>query len=760
MLKRARSVVRSILNSPNMPSPRPALRDNFESNVPGIYVVGDLAGAPVVKLAMDQGCRVVRHIASAGTQIPGLQIYDIVIVGAGSAGLNAALEAQRLGLRAIVLEKNGIGSTIEGLPEGKWIYTEPSGYTPEGLLWLEETSKEDLVARWESQVRAAGLDVRTEEPVENIRRGKGVFEVTSPKGCYQAKRVILALGKSGTPRKLGVPGEDRPNVRHQLYNPKKHQGEDILVVGGGNSAVEAAVALAAENRVTLSYRGAEFYRITKENRRKLEEAALRGSLKILFKSAVERFDESTYKLADGMEGRYKHAFVLIGSDPPAGFLRAAGIRFENEWTGNAGRALLSVVGALCGLWIFGGQTGISGLQMYSTVGGLLALLSIAGLVISAARGNRFAFLGCSFLVAYTIYGAKQVAGQEFWPFRGWGFEALSFFDRPWSFWYTVLYTAVMSIFGIQAMKRWGFDRKDKFQIWRYASLLGFQWTFFFLIPEFLFRWAVEYQWLGAKLAEDPSFAQNAWRSYGLVYAWPLFFYTFFGNPHQFWLLWGVVLSFVILPVLVLFHGKRYCSWVCGCGGLAETLGDRWRHMAPKGPASIRWEKMNAIVLAAAAVITLMMVGRDVVALFRGPADASLAIYRLVADIWLVGILPVALYPFFGGKIWCRYWCPLAKMMEMFSVVYTRFRVSRFAIHANDKCIACEECSRNCQVGIDVMKFALKQEEITNLNSSCIGCGICVTVCPMKVLSWGRPEDGRQPVLIQIENAGVGSPARS
>jgi len=126
----------------------------------------------------------------------------------------------------------------------------------------------------------------------------------------------------------------------------------------------------------------------------------------------------------------------------------------------------------------------------------------------------------------------------------------------------------MTVFGLQAMKRWGFAKRDRFQIWRYASLISFQWIFFFLIPEFLFRWAVEYQWVGAKLAHDPVFAGQAWRAYGLVYAWPLFFYTFFGNPSQVWVVWGLLLAFVIIPVLVLFHGKRYCSWICGCGGLA------------------------------------------------------------------------------------------------------------------------------------------------------------------------------------------------
>ena len=163
-------------------------------------------------------------------------------------------------------------------------------------------------------------------------------------------------------------------------------------------------------------------------------------------------------------------------------------------------------------------------------------------------------------------------------------------------------------------------------------------------------------------------------------------------------MWGVILSFRSHSVLVLFHGKRYCSWICGCGGLAETVGDRWRHLAPKGPASIKWERMNIVVLAAAVGITVLVLAG------KRCGSKGLTWYNFIADTWLVGIIPVTLYPFFGGKIWCRYWCPLAKMMEIFSKAFTRIKVSRFAIHSNDKCIACGECSRYCQVGIDVMRL--------------------------------------------------------
>ena len=281
----------------------------------------------------------------------------------------------------------------------------------------------------------------------------------------------------------------------------------------------------------------------------------------------------------------------------------------------------------------------------------------------------------------------------------------------------------ITVFGLQALKRWGLDRDDRFQIWRYISLIGFQWLFFFLIPEALFQ-------VLSRMPNAPSYTAQPWRSYGIIYAWPLFFHTFFDNPDRVWVIWGIVLAFVLIPLFVLWHGKRYCSWICGCGGLAETLGDRWRHLAPKGKTAIRWEAMNLPILAAAVIITAAILLKDTIGLLSGPSNTAKAWYSLIVDIWLVGIIPVTLYPFMGGKVWCRYWCPLAKLMNILGKWYGKFKIL-----SDEKCIACGECTRYCQVGIPVMNFAMKQEVLSNKNSSCIGCGICVTVCPMDVLSF-------------------------
>ena len=742
----------TILQSGNMPSRRPVLKKHNESNVKNMYVIGDLAGAPVIKLAMKQGYEVIEHIASLPDAKNGKSdVFDVAIAGSGAAGLNAALEAKERGLTHVVLEKAKIANTIEDFPEKKWVYAEPDATPPKGKLWLDGAQKEDLIARWHQIVKENQLNVKAEEGVDVIKRvPEGVFEVRTAKGAYKAKRVIVAVGQRGNPRKLHVPGENREQVYHRLYSPRHYTGEQILVVGGGNSAVEAALVLSEQNKVVLSYRGDQFARIFKDNERQLNEAIAARKIEPILNSNIKEFKDRTYALEVNEGGKktvreipYDHAFVLIGAELPVEFLKSIGIRLENEWEGNLWAAAALTLAALAGLAIFGPDARMKTLAFVPAwLGGLLALGALASLLFTGFRGNRYAWLGASFLAFYTVYGAKVGKGQELWPFNGWGYAFLSFFNRPWSFWYTVLYTVVMTVFGIQAMKRWGFDRKDKFQIWRYVSLISFQWVFFFLIPEFLFQWAVKYQWVGEALANDPKFAGQAWRTYGIVYAWPLFFYTFFYDPHRIWILWGVLLTFVLIPIFAFFHGKRYCSWICGCGGLAETFGDRWRHLAPKGTTSTRWEWMNLAILAFASAVTIAMLAKEAFDFLRVPAQEGVAIYRILADVWLVGILPVTLYPFLGGKIWCRYWCPLAKLMHLYSRWFGKFKIT-----ANDKCIACGECSRNCQVGIDVMNFALKQNELNNKNTSCIGCGICVSVCPMDVLSFGAPK--RPAALVQI-----------
>jgi len=234
MLTAAANFLRRLFDSSNMETRRPVLGADFQSNISGLYVIGDLAGAPVVKLAMEQGSDVAAHIAGkSDAKGADVNVYDLMVIGSGAAGLNAALGAQDRGLRVLVLEKNKIANTIEDFPEGKWVYAEPETRPPKGKLWLDGASKEELLGRWHQIIRENGLAVHAGEGVDAIRKQKdGTFEIQTPVARYQARRVVLATGLRGNPRRLGVTGEDLEQVYHRLYSPKHYHDEDILVVGG------------------------------------------------------------------------------------------------------------------------------------------------------------------------------------------------------------------------------------------------------------------------------------------------------------------------------------------------------------------------------------------------------------------------------------------------------------------------------------------------------------------------------------------------
>ena len=386
MIRKVQEKLEVVLTSADMAQPRPALKKNNESNIPGLYIIGDLAGAPVIKYAMAQGFEVIEHLAAksdAKSNDPA--VFDLLIIGGGAAGLNAALAAKDKGLRALVLEKGKVANTIENFPEGKWVYAEPDSTPPKGKLWLDGARKEDLLARWEQIVTENQLDVRPEEGLKSLKKQPdGSFLATSEKGGeYRARRIILATGQRGNPRKLKVPGEERENVYHRLYSPRHYRNEDILVVGGGNSAIEAALVLSEQNRVRLSYRSGEFSRIFKDNERKLNEAVAAKRIELILNSSVKEFGEGKARLEidrgghqESVEVLCQHAFVLVGADIPVKFLKSLGIRLENEWTGGFLRSTVLTLAVMAGLWFLGGhaQLGSHELTIIPTwAGGLMAV---------------------------------------------------------------------------------------------------------------------------------------------------------------------------------------------------------------------------------------------------------------------------------------------------------------------------------------------------------------------------------------------------
>ncbi len=408
MLGKLQRWLEGVFETANMPTRRPQLNAQRESNIPGLYVIGDLAGAPVIKLAMEQGIEVIDHILrTSDARADDPSRYDVIVVGAGAAGLNAALAAQDNGLRCLVLEKNKTANTIEDFPEGKWIYAEPDEVPPKGKLWLDGATKEDLIERWYQIIRDNQLDVRTGDGLKSIRRHRreGFTLVTDTEQKYRTRRLILATGQRGNPRRLNVPGEEQELVYHRLYGPKLYHDQGILVVGGGNTAAEAALTLSERNQVTLSHRGEGFHRLFKDNERLLNEAIQTGRIKPLLNSNVTGFGDREATLEMVRNGRkitkrisFDHAFVLIGSEFPAHFLKSLGLKLENEWAGSLGRMTALVGATLLGLWALGGQSSLAPVQQIPQwLGGLIAAGAFAALLATAVRGDRWGWLGISFL---------------------------------------------------------------------------------------------------------------------------------------------------------------------------------------------------------------------------------------------------------------------------------------------------------------------------------------------------------------------------
>ena len=326
-----------VMASPSMSADMPYLTPEHETTVSGLFIIGELGGLALIKNAVNQGRDCVDLIKDRLAQNPVAQsadgIFDVLIVGAGPAGISASLRAIENKLNYITLERDEVGGTVAKYPRQKLVMTSPVEFPMYGKFKKMQLSKENLLAFWDMVLNRSDFNVVTGEKVAGIEKGEdGVFTVVSENNRYRARHVILALGRAGEPRKLGVKGEELPKVMYRLIEADHYINKKILVVGGGDSAVEAAMGLAhqAGNQVTLVYRGERFGRIKERNAKRLEDCMRSGKVKVMFETNPAEFKADSVILdVKGIRQEIPNDFVWIfaGGTPPNDLLKKIGVGF-------------------------------------------------------------------------------------------------------------------------------------------------------------------------------------------------------------------------------------------------------------------------------------------------------------------------------------------------------------------------------------------------------------------------------------------------
>jgi len=312
----------------------PQLSVHFESNISGIYLIGELSGLALIKNAISHGVTAIDHIHGGNPKSSEAE-FDVVIVGAGPAGLSAGLRAKELGLNYLILDQSEPGGTILQYPKRKLVLVQPVELPLFGALNSGEYEKEDLLDIWEKIITEQKVRLLSGHKLSGITGESGNFTVETSSGPASASRVILALGRRGTPRKLGVPGEEMGKVMYKLMEAETYKNRKILVVGGGDSAIEAAIGLASQkgNQVTVSYRKANFFRLKARNERNVEKATEEGKIRAIFNSNLKKIETDHVGLEeDGKKIRLDNDYVFIfaGGELPFPLLNSIGIEFGKK----------------------------------------------------------------------------------------------------------------------------------------------------------------------------------------------------------------------------------------------------------------------------------------------------------------------------------------------------------------------------------------------------------------------------------------------
>ncbi len=318
----------------------PALTPEFEvPDMPGLFLGGEVTGHALIRTAIGHGeaiaDEVARRVAESKAKSPENGVLDLCVVGAGPAGFSCSLQAKARGLRFVTIDQETFGGTVSKYPRRKLVMTQPVRLPLHGMLRSTSFEKEELMALWSELAKKHALPIQTGIEFKDLERRNGHYVVHTSRGEIEARHVVLAVGRRGTPRKLGVPGEELPKVAYNLVDAQSYQDRDLLVVGGGDSAIEAAIALSEQpgNRVTLSYRQSAFARLKAKNERHIRKAIEDGTVQVVFDSQVVEIAPGDVTLRvkgdpDDWLLPNDDVFIMAGGVPPFAMLEKAGVSFD------------------------------------------------------------------------------------------------------------------------------------------------------------------------------------------------------------------------------------------------------------------------------------------------------------------------------------------------------------------------------------------------------------------------------------------------
>ncbi len=782
----------------------PVIDENGETSVKGIYIVGDLTGIPLLKLAAESGTKIVEYLMSLQDfrkereNKSGNDIYDVVIIGAGPAGVAAGIKAQKYGLNFVILEASKKFNTIINFPKGKPIFAEPTDYEQHSDIKISDGIKESLLEELNRQLQNTQLPIEEGIKVDEIKKQGKYFEIISKDKSYKALRVIIATGKSGSSRKLKVPGEDLPKVFNRLFDPAEAEGHDVLVVGGGDNALETAIAVAEYAKsTTISYRKSSFSRPKQGNLEKLNRLVEEGKIKVLFETTVKEIREDSVILSgkDNKEIILPNSlvYVMIGNELPVDFFKRSGIKMEGE-LGTTSKLMFAALLLFSAIVYFGKSSAELYSYVFGKTGSFSAMFSslfsvefwgrffsLPGKIFSILFSGEvhvwnvtkyinaliayfafilFVLMGIYLLVKFIKTNAKNIKFNWntfkylyfifvaiFMPvvYFGEKYFGLSLFGKSQGFYYTGLYSLTILIFGLRRMK----VRPTKYIIYQTTTLILIQIFPLFLLPEFILPYLGK---IGALGSPDGFILQQVfptgnwegatpsyWRAYGFILAWPLNFANLYdGNITTFWFVFSIVQTFVIIPLIVYKWGKgAYCGWICSCGALAETLGDDYRTRALHGEKPKRWENIGQWILVAAFIVTGLKL---IAVLYNIEIPVINEQVNYTADFLHV-FYYLAIDIIFAGVLGLGVYFFLSGRVwcrfgcPLAALMHIYARFTKYRIFSEKKkCISCNICTKVCHMGIDVMNYANKGIPMNDVE--CVRCSACIVNCPTQVLSFG------------------------